>query len=78
MTCAAGMFIIMAQLVVSGAKPETPTFKHTKLICSDIVYFYEVDNYKYPGVYMKNGKNYLTNYENSVILQEDVSKQCKR
>jgi len=77
MTLGSGLFYILAHLVVGGInKPTELNLKPVKLICSEVLYYYKNDGYKYVGFYIKNGKNYLTNYENSDILAKDIKSQC--
>ena len=77
MNLGVGLFLIMAHVVTGGdTKPTTLALKEYKLICTDVLYYYQNDGYKYAGFYMKNGRNYLTKYENSDILAQEVKSQC--
>jgi hypothetical protein len=78
MTLGAGLFVIVAHMVSTNMKPDKLELKEYKLVCKEILYFYETDGYPHPGIYMKTGKNFLTNHNNSAMLEADVKEQCKR
>lgn len=78
MTSGAGLLVMMLHLVSGGnTTPDTLNLTLTKIVCKDILYTFSKDGYKYIGI-SAGTKNYLTNYENSDTLQEEINKQCKK
>lgn len=79
MTYGAGLFLIWAHLVTGGnTRPTTLDLKNYKLICEDVLYYYDMENYNYVGFYIKSNKNYLTTYTNIDTLKKDIDNQCKK
>lgn len=66
-------FIYLMSVLLSKPLPESPVFKKTIVYCADVNYTFQTEGYKYAGFAM-NGKEYLTNFENSVILQQVIEK----
>jgi hypothetical protein len=71
----AGLFVIMAALINGKTDFNNPIFIKTKLACADISYTYTKEGQKYAGIFVDK-KDYLTNYTNSDMLQQDIDKQC--
>lgn len=72
---AAGLFTLMLHLVTSSTNYNNPGFLKTKLSCKEFSYAFSKEGQKYTGIVV-NKKEYLTNYENIDMLQEDINKQC--
>jgi hypothetical protein len=68
---------MMHLIIGNDVKPEHPNFIQTKILCKDILYTSQREGYKYIGL-SSEGKEYLTNYENSDSLDAEIAKQCKK
>jgi hypothetical protein len=69
--------LLMHLIVGNDVKPEYPKFVMTKVLCKEILYTSQREGYKYIGL-SSEGKEYLTNYENSDSLDKEIDRQCRR